>query len=351
MSFRRPNFFVVGAPKCGTTALYHALLGHPEVYLPHSNEPGKYWITKEPHFFSDDLGIEDWIRITKEEDYLSLFAAADDQTRVGEVSALYLFSRSAPRRILDSCGEDVRIIILLRPPVDWMRSWHHDCLRYAHENIGDFHAALEAGADRKQGRALPPGCGFKGTLDYRSFARFHESVEHYLEVFGRERVSVHLLEDLNQDPAKVLREVAEFLGISAEPLASIERQNDSAVLSGAHLWEFRIRRALGNRRMGNRLLSAIPRGPLRLFRKALSRWLPPLSDKSIDPDLRAALVEEFRPDVEKLGKLIGRDLSHWNGDLPPDGSAETGGTASHAQVPPTDPLVGSSTGIASPVSG
>lgn len=351
MSIRRPNFFVVGAPKCGTTALYHALLGHPEVYLPHTTEPGKYWITKEPHFFSDDLGIEDWIRITTEEDYLSLFAAAGERPRVGEVSALYLFSRSAPRRILESCGEDVRIIILLRPPVDWMRSWHHDCLRYAHENIGNFRAALEAGPVREQGRGLPRSCGFKACLNYRSAARFHESVARYFEIFGRERVGVYLLEDLNRDPAAVLRDVAEFLGISPEPLTSIERQNDSTVLSGTHLWEFRIRRALRNRPLGNRLLAAIPRGPLRLYRKTVARWLPPLSDKMIDPGLRAALIEEFRPDVEKLGRLIGRDLSHWNGDPSRDDSPAPGGKVAHAQVPPADPSVGSSTGIASPVSG
>jgi hypothetical protein len=351
MSIRRPNFFVVGAPKCGTTALYHALLGHPEVYLPHSNEPGRYWITKEPHFFSDDLGIEDWIRITSEEEYVSLFAAAGEQPRVGEVSALYLFSRSAPRRILETCGESVRIVILLRPPVDWMRSWHHDCLRYAHEDIGDFGAALEAGPDREMGRGLPRSCGFKGCLNYRSAARFHESVGRYIEVFGRERVGVYLLEDLNRDPAGVLQEVAEFLGISSEPLTSIERQNDSTILSGTHLWEFRIRRALRNRPLGNRLLAAIPRGPLRLYRKAIAQWLPPLSDKRIDPGLRAALIEEFRPEVEKLGKLIGRDLSHWNDDSSRLGSTVGGGNESHAQVPPTDPPVGSATGIASPVSG
>ncbi len=60
------------------------------------------------------------------------------------------------------------------------------------------------------------------------------------------------------------------------------------------------------------LFGAIPRGPLRLYRKAVAHWLPPLSDKLIDPVLRAALIEEFRPEVEKLGILIGRDLSHWN---------------------------------------
>ena len=348
MSIRKPNFFVVGAPKCGTTALYHALLGHPEVFLPHSTVPGRYWITKEPHFFCDDLGIEDWIRVTREEDYQALFADAGGQSRVGEVSALYLFSKSAPRRILEYCGEDVRIVILLRPPVDWMRSWHHDCLRYAHENQGDFGSALRAGTDREIGRGLPSHCGFKGCLNYREAARFSESVERYFEVFGRNRVGVYLMEDLNRDPVRVLREIAIFLGIEPDPLVTIERQNDSGVLSGTHLWEFRIRRALRNRPLGNRLLAAIPRGPLRLYRKAISQWVPPLSDKSIDPELRASLMREFRPEIERLGKLIGRDLSHWN-DLSP--VREAGESVAHAQVPVVESPSASTAGIASPVSG
>lgn len=348
MSIRKPNFFVVGAPKCGTTALYHALLGHPEVYLPHSTVTGSYWITKEPHYFSDDLGIEDWIRVSRAEDYEQMFAAAGDQPRVGEVSALYLLSSSAPRRIRETCGEDVRIIILLRPPVEWMRSWHHDCLRYAHENIGDFRAALAAGPERRRGRKIPRHCGYKGCLDYRGAARFSESVERYLSVFGEERVKVLLMEDLNRDPITCLREVAAFLGVSADPLPGMERQNDSGILSGTYLWEYRIRRALRNRAIGNRLLNAIPRGPLRLYRRLVAGLIPPLSDKSIDPALRAELEEEFRPEIERLGKLIGRDLSHWAG-APPTGDGPT--FSRHAQVPGLEGVEGSSTGMASPVSG
>lgn len=348
MSIRKPNFFIVGAPKCGTTALYHALLGHPEVFLPHSPSPGSYWITKEPHFFSDDLGIEDWIRVSRAEDYEEMFAAAGDQPRVGEVSALYLLSSSAPRRIRETCGEDVRILILLRPPVDWMRSWHHDCLRYAHENIGDFGAALAAGPERRRGRKIPAHCGYKGCLDYRSAARFSESVERYLSVFGADRVKVLLMEDLNRDPIGCLREVAAFLEISADPLPGMERQNDSGILSGTYLWEYRIRRALRNRTIGNRLLDAIPRGPLRLYRRLVAQLVPPLSDKSIVPQLRAELEEEFRPEIERLGNLIGRDLSHWQGASATGGSD---GRSTHAQVPGVGAADGSSTGMASPVSG
>lgn len=313
-----PNFFIVGAPKCGTSALYHALLEHPDVYFPRSDRATDYWIHKEPLYFSNDLGIADWMRITNEDDYLKLYAGAGTAKRRGDVSALYLFSDSAARHIRQFCEEEVRIIILLRPPVDWMRSWHHDCLRYAHEPVANFRAAVNAGAFRDCGQGLPRHCGFKGCLNYARLARFSDSVSRYFECFGRERVRVFLMEDLVQDPAGVLSEVGNFLGITPVPFHGIERQNDSATLSRTHTLEFRLKRKLSNHSFGQHLMDSLPHGSLRVFRRTVQRYLPPLSDKSIDPELRLTLLDDFRSEVLRLGELIGRDLSHWNrAEAPP----------------------------------
>lgn len=346
----KPNFFIVGAPKCGTTALYHALLDHPEVYLPRSNRPEDFWIHKEPHHFCDDLGIADWIRIPREEDYLKLYRSAGRARRVGDVSALYLFSRSAVRRIREFCGEDVRILILLRPPVDWMRSWHHDCLRYAHEPEADFRIALGAGPLRDRGHGLAAHCGFRGCLHYRRMARFSESVARYYEAFGRERVHVLLMEDLESDPSGTLHGVTEFLGIAPSAFPKIVRQNDSSSLSRIHTLEFRLERKLSSLPLVPRLMEKIPRGLLRAYRRMVLHCLPPLSDKSIAPDLRRRLLREFAPEVRRLGELIGRDLSHWNAEAIADGSLP-GIAHTPVQVPPGAGASASGGAIGSPVSG
>lgn len=307
MAELKPNFFIVGAPKCGTSALYHSLLGHPEVFLPRSPSPETYWIQKEPMYFCDDLGIADWIRISRREDYLKMFEGAGEARRVGEVSALYLLSSGAAERIHDFTGGDCRIIITLRPPVDWMRSWHHDCLRYAHENVGDFRKALELEPRREQGRDIPPTSGFGGCLGYRKGARFSEQVARYFDRFGRDRVKVILLEDMTRNPEKVMIEIAHFLGISPEFPLPLDRQNDSQALTLTHLLEFRIRRKLSHFPKLERLATA----PLNAYQRAMLRFLPPLSDKSIDSELRLQLIEEFRPEVDRLSVLLDRDLSHW----------------------------------------
>lgn len=351
MKRRRPNFFIVGAPKCGTTALYHALLDHPQVFLPRSNRTSDYWIHKEPLHFCDDLGIAEWIRIQSEEDYLNLYDNAGDAIRIGDVSALYLFSESAACRIRAFCGDDVRILILLRPPIDWMRSWHHDCIRYAHEPLADFRLALGAGPLRDRGYGLPDHCGFKGCLHYRRMARFSESVARYYEHFGRERVRVILMEDLLAEPARILGEVTEFLGIDPAPFQVIGRQNDSASLSRTHVWEFRMGRKLRSLPLASRLMDWFPRSAVQAYQRTVLHCFPPLSDKSIAPDLRSRLLREFIPEVRRLGELIGRDLSHWNstGQAPQSPIPVVSHEA--VQVPPGAETSSEGGAIGSPVSG
>ena len=86
-----PNFFVIGAPKAGTTALYRALRQHPDIYLPK---------LKEPHFFSSDR--EGRTGISEPLNYFALFAEVTTERAIGEASASYLASRLAAQRIRSS---------------------------------------------------------------------------------------------------------------------------------------------------------------------------------------------------------------------------------------------------------
>ncbi len=108
----KPNFFIVGAPRCGTTALYSYLRQHPDVFLPDY---------KEPHFFNTDMNSGGAIRDDAE--YLALFASARDQARIGEASVYYLSSQAAPERIKSFCPT-AKIVVMLRNPVDAVDALH-----------------------------------------------------------------------------------------------------------------------------------------------------------------------------------------------------------------------------------
>jgi hypothetical protein len=197
----RPNFFIVGAPKCATSALSEYLKQHPDVFM--SEE-------KEPHYFCTDIKTPRGI--VNEEKYLALFADSGDAKRSGEASVLYLYSENAASEI-KAFSPEAKIIIMLRNPVDMMYSWHSERLYVGHETIEDFEAALEAEEDRKKGLWNPP-CDYSvKVFFYRDIARFSAQVKRYFDVFGRNNVHVIIFDDLKKDIAKVYRNTLEFLEI------------------------------------------------------------------------------------------------------------------------------------------
>jgi len=127
---RKPDFFIVGAPKCGTTALYRFLSQHPEIFLPK---------VKEVHFFGSDLYLPGYVPDT--EKYLRLFANARDETRVGEASVWYLYSKVSAAEIKHFAPE-ASILIMLRNPVDMIHSLHSQLQYVGVERIKGFESAF-----------------------------------------------------------------------------------------------------------------------------------------------------------------------------------------------------------------
>src|SRR5712691_4850030 len=190
---RRPNFFIVGAPKCGTSALFAYLNQHPQVFMAH---------LKELHFFGTDVRYP--ARPTLDQ-YLLHFAKAREELRVGEASTSYLFSQSAAQEIR-AFNPAARIVIMLRNPVDMMYSLHSEMLYWLNEDIEDFEAALEAEEKRKQGLLWPRRVHIIDYLYYRNVARFTAQVRRYFEVFGRDAVRVIIHDDLKADPSREYHE-------------------------------------------------------------------------------------------------------------------------------------------------
>ncbi len=200
---RVPDLFIVGAPKCGTTALYTYLSQHPEVFMSR---------VKEPSFFGTDL--RNPARPTSEQ-YLHLFAGARNEKRVGEASTSYLGSRRAAAEI-KKFSPSSRIVIMLRNPVEAMYSLHSQRLYQGTEDITDFETALGAEEERKRGRRLPRRRGVVEGLFYREGAKYSQQVKTYLEAFGRENVHIIIFDDLKHTPAQVYGETLRFLDASTE---------------------------------------------------------------------------------------------------------------------------------------
>jgi hypothetical protein len=297
----KPNFFIVGAPKCGTTALYRYLRLHPHIYMP---------AKKEPHFFAQDLGAYPAIKTMDQ--YAALFAGAEARhTRVGEASVYYLRSTLAIPNIR-AFNPEARLIAMFRNPVEMVHSFHSQLLYWSEESVTDFEAAWRLQDRRRRRLDLPSGLRGEFLLQYEEMARLGSQAERLLATFPACQVKLILYDDFAASPRRVYDEVIAFLDLPHDQRAEFPRINDnkrarvgwlrnmirkpSPALRGA----YREVKA----RVGRERLDAIRQRVLK--RLTVNERREPLS-----PAFRAELAEVFRDEVALLGRILGRDLSHW----------------------------------------
>lgn len=297
----RPNFFIAGAPKCGTTALYEYLMPHPSVFMPK---------VKEPHFFARDLGTYRSVRTMDE--YAGLFAESTPRhLAVGEASVYYLRSSVAIPGIREF-NPDAKIIAMFRNPVDMVYSLHSQLLHVSEETVEDFETAWRLQERRSRGVDLPPKIRSPLLVQYTQVGQFGTQAERVLSAFPAAQVKLILLEDLAASPQRVYDEVVEFLGIPHDGRTQFPRINENKRSRVAWLRRFYrkpppvLRQAVRSLKqaVGAEGISAVKKKLVAL--NTVRERRPPLS-----PALRAELVETFRDEVALLSRLLNRDLSHW----------------------------------------
>jgi hypothetical protein len=297
-----PNLFIVGAPKCGTTSLYEYLRQHPQIFFPFSTEG--YSRIKEPNHFCPELEILDKDAINDLGEYLSLYRDGEDARWRGDASTNHLFSELAAEKSKSFCP-DARILVMLRPPVDWMRSYHNELLRYHHEDIVEFHEAVEASKDRRNGLRLPPSTSVPKCLDYLEMGRFAPQVERYYRVFGRSAVKVVLLEDMVADSEATFKEILEFLGVDSSFRPEFRIHNETPRHGRLERLVTTVYKRFGVKYLVQRVLPYETRRKFLSFIRRQDKGKAALDPR--DDQLR----RQCAPDVERLSALIERDLSHW----------------------------------------
>ena len=300
----RPEFFIVGAPKCGTTALYTYLDAHPGIFMSR---------VKEPYHFCPDLRIG-LPTIADRDGYLALFRDASEAQLAGEASVWYLYSRQAARLIREF-NPDARIIIMLRSPAEMAFSLYNHYHYSGIEPLTTFEAALDAEADRRAGRRLPTHRDVRETLFYREVVRYAPQVGRYLDVFGKEQVRVILFEDFRDQTESVYRETLDFLGVETGFVPGFRIINEARRIRAPLLHRLLSRPAPAALKWMAREVPVASRFRRWLKRANTERGRP----TAMAPGTRRALDRELRADVDALGQLIVRDLSAWH--APRDSSA------------------------------
>jgi len=266
-----PSFIVIGAVKAATTWIAHQLRQHPSLYLP----------GPEPHYFSTayDRGL-DW--------YRQCFAAAAPGEIIGEKSADYLAYPAAPERIAKLLP-NIPLVVQLRNPVE--RAYSDYCMLFRRGTVtGDPRHYLER-SHGEQPRFLEDG------LYGRHLAR-------YLDHFDRSQIKIIFHDDIRVNPEEVIGDVCRHIGVAVHvaPDELHARKNDSE----AAMLPLPMRRLL-------RPVKKVVQ-PLRdhgWFRRMHAGLAQPVRYPPLSADLVHRLQNYYQEDVERLGTIIGRDLTPW----------------------------------------
>lgn len=295
MLSKKLKYFIVGAPKCGTTSLAAWLDAHPNVFM---CKP------KEPYFFSWDIQSSRAASIFDE--YLSLFRDVSDQHHaVGEASTTYLRSKVAIEAIEKSFDRP-RYIVCLRNPVDMAQSVYSQLLKSGRENASSFEEAWGLQESRQRGKGLPKGTGDPADLQYGEMCKLGKQLESMLEHVGPERVLLLFLEDVKNDPETEYLRVLSFLGVPDTGWRSFSVENSRGVPRSLFLVRTLrffgiLKQKLGLKSqtgIGERLLSLITRKPVS-------------HEKELDGETKRSLSDYFKSDIQLLASLADRNLDHW----------------------------------------
>ena len=299
---RRPNFVVLGAPKCGTTALSEYLRRHPRVFV---STP------KEPHYFCDDFDYYYAPGARTQEHYLRLFADADEShLAVGEASVWCLYSQAAARNIM-AFDPNARVIVMVRNPVELVPSLHSQLRYMLDEAEPDPAVAWDLQGARRRGEGLPATVRVPEFLQYGEAARLGAQVRRLLEVVPREQVKILVFDDLRADTGAVYRDALSFLGVPDDGRTEFPRVNENKVHRAAAVARFTQRppSALVTVARGVKRIAGVER--LGVLDRVRRRNREVTRREEISPEFRQTLRDHFRDDVAELGELIGRDLSAW----------------------------------------
>ena len=287
----KPNFFIVGAPKCGTTALHAYLSEHPNVFLAR---------VKEPHYFAPDLNIgkprkpPSW--------YFGLFGnVLPEHTVRGEASVFYSYSSVAIEGLRD-LDPDARVVFMVRDPVDLVYSLHGQLLYTGLETESEFERAWRLQSERR--RSPPLGVPEPKLLQYSDVASLGRQLQRILTVFPRSQVKTILFTDMKRSAGEVYRDVLTFLGLPDDGRAEFSAKNVGRQarwfwpLSKGPQWR---------RRVKSTLLGTL--GEWR-GRKAvnLMTWAIRKRRQPLDPELRTELVEHFQDDVGLLSEVLKKNV-------------------------------------------
>jgi hypothetical protein len=300
-----PNFFLIGAPKCGTTAVAKALSRHPQIFMSEPKEPSYFLFTE-----GNPYGFDTTTRVSDLQDYLALFAGAGGKRVIGEASPLYIHAPYVAEEI-HRFNPDAKIMAILRNPVEracsMYLSWYQRDRR-VQLSPEDFRRKFLSGAIAH----VPITSASRGMELLKSFGFYHELLKPYYAAFPESHILVTTYDDLKADSAAFTRRILAFLDVDQNSLPSISPENVTVEPKNRELYYW--------------LNSAVTSKPRQLLKRVLGplKWVKGLRNlvnsvnlqtilvaQFLTDDIYRDMIETYREDIVNLSVMVGRDFTPW----------------------------------------
>jgi hypothetical protein len=311
---RVPDFFIVGHHKSGTTAMYEMLRRHPQIYMPEMKEPEFFGRVHTPRREPVPGSKEHRpsfgeTRPQTYAEYVSLFAAATPDQRVGEASPSYLRSLTAASDIA-AVAPDARIVAILREPVSFLYSLHLQMVRNHVQRELDFGKALATEGIERVGERVHL---------YTDRICYVEQLRRYHDVFSAEQILVLIYDDFRADNDTAVRSVLGLLDVETQRPIEQLNANPTIAPRSKHLdaWLFAFRSGRGpvSRGVKATVKALMPKRTQRKLVRTVQRNIVYSAAPPLPPGLTLELRRRFRPEVVALSEYLNRDMvSLWGYD-------------------------------------
>lgn len=303
----RPNFLLLGAAKAGTTSLTKYLTQHPQIFVCPRREPNFFVFADEFNGSSENPDAAGQKRYDALKNrairdinlYHYQFESVTDEKVLGEASPLYLCTPKTAERI-HQYKSDMKLIVMLRNPVDRAFSHFVYAASNARESLSDFEAAIQQENISAQNIWI-------GARHYVRLGFYHAQLKRYFQIFDRNQIKVCLYEDFAKNPRKVIKEIFHFLEVSDDFMPDMTvRHNQSLMPKNKALHNFLMQRNAATKV----IKTVMPESIINLAKNVRARNLVK-AKAELSKEARQNLIAIYREDISQLQILLEKDFSRW----------------------------------------
>jgi len=299
MNSKAPNFFLVGGPKCGTTAMVEYLRTHPDIFI---SEP------KEPNFFADDMPKMKYVDSLKA--YLNLFNKVKHEKVIGDASIFYMFSKDAIKNIHQLYPES-KLLVMIRNPLEMVPSFHQQILFTLDEDNKDLDQVLGLEKERMKGKSLPKHCRSQRLLNYSEIAKYGSQIKNIYNYFPKKNVKIVLFDDFKKDNRQTYQEIISFLNLKDDGRVDFPRINDAKKPKSNFL-----NKIVNRPPKFAKYLAKLARKILNKPRLGILNTLDHFNREKLDKKPlseveKKKLLSIYKEDILETSRLINKDLSLW----------------------------------------